>query len=71
MPLNINTEGAGYQNLLSSLQTIRNQLKNNYGPFLNRMDRDQIQALRQNDELFDELVGLYLDLKKIARRFEQ
>ena len=68
MPLTINTQGAGYQNLLSSMLTIRNQLQNNYGPILKKMSRAQLKDLYQRDPLFKECVDLARDLSRLAEK---
>ena len=66
MALNVDTTSAGYQNLLSSVATIRNQLNNNYMPILLRMSKAQLRDLYQRDPLFRECALLARDLARIA-----
>ena len=64
--MQIDTTSPAYQNLLSAIITIHNQLSNNYRPVLVRMTKAQLIQLYQRDPIFHECILLAKDLNKLA-----
>jgi len=66
--MQVDTSSPAYQNLLVAITTIHNQLRNNYGPVLKRMNKQQLIHLYQNDPIFAKCVDISKDMTWLAEK---
>ncbi len=66
MAYTTNTQSAAYQNYLEQLQTIYGLIRTNYAPIVNRMNKEQLIQLYQNDPIFKEVIDMARQINSLA-----